>query len=143
MAPTENAPDLTKNSGTKESSAPKTKTKVTKKVNEEKYWEVYFLDRAHDLDLEYHYLAVNGEALQITKGTTVVVPERFLTVADNAVEKKFKKGRPAGEVSRCPYRRIREATKAEYLKMKKEGTKKHKADLERQSRAAEKTIEGN
>ena len=62
MAPTENAPDLTKNSGTKESSAPKTKAKakVTKKVNEEKYWEVYFLDRAHYQDLEYHYLAVNG-----------------------------------------------------------------------------------
>lgn len=114
----------------------------TTKVETEKFWEVYFHDKRDEYELDYHYLAVNGEALQVTKGATVIIPERFLEVADHATIKKYKKGRPVGEVSRCPYRKIREATEAEYLKMKKDGTKQHKSDLDKRSRAAEKPTEG-
>jgi len=128
MATQKNAPDLSKKktADVKESSPESEEIPVV----EEKYFEVYFLDKMHDDDLEYHYLAVNGEALQVTKGTNVIVPERFLVVADNALIKQYKKGKVVGEVSRVPYRLGREATKEEFLKMKREGTKKHKADLE-------------
>jgi len=134
MPEEKNAPDLSKKTDVKESS-PK------KKAPAEKYWEVYFLDKRDENELDYHYLAVNGEALQVTKGATVIIPERFLVVADNATIKKYKKGRAVGEISRCPYRKIREAKKTEYLKMKREGTKKHKQEAEEQTRAAEKQIE--
>lgn len=128
-----NAPDLKKDKV--EESSPVVETV-------ERYWEVYFLDKRDDSELDYHFLAVNGEALQVNKGSTVILPERFLHVADNAVIKQYKKGRPAGEISRCPYRKNREATEAEYLKMKKDGTDQHKKELEQNSRAAEKTNGG-
>jgi hypothetical protein len=131
MPDEKNVPDLQKSEG-KESSP---------KKPAEKYWEVYFLDKRDESELEYHYLAVNGEALQVTKGTTVIIPERFLVVADNATIKKYKRGKAVGEVSRCPYRKIGKSTKAEYLKMKREGTKKHNEEIENTSRANEKQLE--
>jgi len=137
MPDEKNVPDLSKKADGKESS-PKTKKP---KAPAEKYWEVYFLDKRDESELDYHYLGVNGEALQVSKGATVIIPERFLVVADNATYKTYKRGKATGEVSRCPYRKIREAKKSEYDKMKREGTKKHKQDVEEQSRAAAKQIE--
>jgi hypothetical protein len=106
-------------------------------VAEEKYYEVHFLDRQNEKDLEYIPLGVNGELIQVQCGADCIIPQRFLEVADHAVIDKYRKGKKVGSVSRAPYRILREATKAEYLKMKQEGTAKHKDMMEEQSRASE------
>jgi len=134
MTARKNAPDL-------KAAAPADTAEASQRKKvfpNEKYYEVEFAPMTQENELPYHYIGVNGEAVQVQKGSRVVLPERFLRAADDAKVMQYsRRGEPIGEVSRCQYREIREATREEYLKMKAEGTKKHNEAIRKANRATE------
>lgn len=99
-----------------------------KKKPAEKYFEVIFNAKAAENDPEDVMLGVNGELLNIKRETKVVLPKRFLEVADHASETKWKQlpGQPrkkVGIVKRYPYTVLGPAKEEDYRKAKAEGTK--------------------
>lgn len=100
----------------------------SKKKSAEKYFKVIFNAKTAENDPEDVMLGVNGELLNIKRETEVVLPQRFLEVADHASETKWKQlpGQPrkkVGVVKRYPYTVLGPAKKEDYLKAKAEGTK--------------------
>ena len=107
----------------------------------EEYLKVVFNAKASPNDPEDVMLGCNGELLNIKREEPVVLPRRFLEIADHASETKWRQepGKPrkrVGVVKRYPYSVIGPATKQEYEKAKREGTEK---TLER----AERNMDGS
>jgi hypothetical protein len=94
----------------------------------ERYFKVRFQAKSNVNDTEDVMLAVNGETLVIRRESEVIVPERFLLCADNAVYQHFRQlpGKPrkvVGQIKMYPYDKLGEASEKEYLKQKSDGTR--------------------
>ncbi len=114
---------------TKEDKEVESNSNSKPKKTEEQYFEVIFSAKTHANDHEDVMLGCNGEILNIKRETPVVLPKRFLEVADHASETKWKQlpGQPrkrVGVVKRYPYSVIGPAKKEDYEKAKREGTRK-------------------
>lgn len=114
----------------------KTSSKKTKKVEQEKCYRIFVHEKQSDQDLDYVPVAVNGEVLQITKGTEVVVPQRFKEVMENAKYPVYRV-KPGEDrkvtswVRKVPFDVLGEAPYEEFEKMRDQGTKTHKKELEK------------
>lgn len=96
-------------------------------AKEEKYYYVTFAAKASEQGTEQVQLGVNGKIVVIQREQEVILPERYLEVADHAIVEKWKQlpgedRKKTGSVQTYPYRRGKQATKADYLKALKEGT---------------------
>lgn len=94
----------------------------------EKYYRVRFHERTDKSQKEDVELAVNGEVLQVIRGQSVVIPERFMEAADHATYPIFKQEageerKTMGAIRLFPYDNLGEATEAEYKMMLAEGRK--------------------
>lgn len=100
------------------------------------YFQVRFQAKAQPNDTEDVQLMVNGETLIIAREKKVVVPGRFLECADHAVYNHYRSEpghahKIVARIKTYPYERIREATEAEYLKAKTEGTRTVKQNIKK------------
>jgi hypothetical protein len=96
--------------------------------NDSKFWWVTFAAKDNPSATDQVILGVNGEMLVIKRNVKVIVPSRYLKVADNAVAKQYRQlpGEErvvVGEVKTYPYTKLKPATEEEYQAMKAEGTK--------------------
>lgn len=103
-----------------------------------KFFKVRFHERTDTNEPANVTLGINGNVLVIQRGVEVILPEDYVTLARSCVitytypaldgSKNVRKRvtRP-----RCPFDLLGEATEAEYLKMKKEGTEKTLASLKK------------
>ncbi len=101
-----------------------------------KYFKVRFHERQTPTEPVNVTLGINGEILVIRRGEEVILPEEFVELARSCVIRyKFpvasgqKTIRKPFTMPRCSFDLLGEATEAEYLKMKKEGTEKTLKDL--------------
>jgi len=114
--------------------AVQTKTrKKTKKAEE--FWKVRFNAKSSVNDEDQVTLGCNGVLLKIEREKDVILPQRFLEVADHTVsiqyvQKPGEKRKIAGKVQTFPYTKIGKSTRAEYLIMKKKGTSDTKRSME-------------
>ena len=102
----------------------------------EKYYRVMFGAKSSPTDPEMVELHVNFETLVIQRGKEVVIPARFKECAEHALYPQYKQepGRErkvAGYRQIFPFSVLGEGTKAEYLKSKKDGTKRSMKDFEK------------
>jgi hypothetical protein len=121
----------------------KTKEKVAPKKKKEKCYRLFIHEKQNDQDLDYVPVGVNGEVLQITRGTEVVIPERFKEVLEHAKYPVYrvKPGQTrkvTSWVRKVPFDVLGEATYEEYEKMRKSGTAKHREELEKAEKEADK-----
>lgn len=103
-------------------------TTTPQKQAKQKYFRVKFAAKSNPQSADQVTLGVNGELVVVQREKEVVLPEKFLEAADNATVLQYKQlpGEPrkiVGKVQTFPYVKIGEASEAEYLKMKSEGTK--------------------
>jgi hypothetical protein len=94
----------------------------------EKYFWVEFGSRTSANEAENVELSHNGDRITIRRDTPVPLPQRYLNVADGAVQRIFEPVRrssipyrEAGVIKRRAYRVLREATREEFLKYMEEG----------------------
>lgn len=84
-----------------------------------KYWWVKFHQAADKNATPDVILACNGDTLLLQRGKEVCVPDRFLEIADNALQERFTQ-EPGHErkalapVITFPYDRIREGSEEEF-----------------------------
>jgi hypothetical protein len=102
----------------------------------DKYHKVRFHNKANANDPEYITLTVNDERIVCQRGKDTIIPERFKECADNAVSDHFEDDGESDRKVRttmmaAPYLYLGEATKEEYLRMKREGTAATRAKMER------------
>lgn len=103
------------------------------------YFCVKFSEASDEAAVQDIPLSVNGETLLIQRGKEVIIPKEFLDVAEHAkiMSRKYD---PVENVmtpkiiQKFPYTVIRQATEAEFLQMKKEGTKKTIEEMKRRER---------
>jgi len=93
---------------------------------EEGFWEVIFSAKSNPNDQNDVTLTVNGECLSIIRNKPVILPGRFLECADHGEFPTYKQepGQPrkiTSHVKFFPYTTMRQATKAEYIKMRADG----------------------
>ncbi len=98
----------------------------------EKYFWVRFDPKSHANDQERVMLGVNGEILTIDREVNVILPGRFIEVAEHSVVQKFKQEpgkerKTLGETRTWPFRITGTATEEEYLRMKAIGDASEKA----------------
>ena len=96
------------------------------------YWWVSFAAKDNPNASDQVILGVNGNILVMKRNVNVILPSNYLEVADHAVAKQYRQlpGESrviVGEIKTYPYTKIKPATKAEFDKMKREGTKASKA----------------
>jgi hypothetical protein len=103
-------------------------TARAKTIKNEKYWWVEFAGRSSPQDTEKVEISWEGIRITVARETEVALPERFLGVCDCAVQKLFEPAprgtnayQPAGELKRRPYRKLREATREDFLKQWNDG----------------------
>jgi len=103
---------------------------------DEKYFWVVFSARNDARDAENIELRHNGDGITVRRETPVPLPQRYLNVADGAVQRVFApvrrssiSYREAGVIRRRPYQIVREATRAEFLKHLEEGNNITKAAI--------------
>ena len=96
-------------------------------ANEEYFW-VMFAARQHANDSENVELSHNGDRITVQREKLVPLPQRFLHVADCAVQRVFaptERGttpyKVAGVIRRRPYRKEGPATRADFEKYLREG----------------------
>ena len=101
-----------------------------------KYFRVRFHERQTATEPVNVTLGVNGEILVIRRGEEVILPEEYVELARSCVIRgKYpvasgqKTIRKPFTMPRCSFDLLGEATEAEYLKMKREGTEKTLKDL--------------
>ena len=104
------------------------------------FWEVIFSPKSSPNDPEDVTLSLNGNCLQIKRDVPVVLPGPFLEVADHGVYPTFvqlpnQPRKVTGYVKFFPYTVLREASKEEFLRMKREGDK-----VTREARAREEAM---
>ena len=128
--PTTSTPEQSSNSQT-----PASGQKVQPKEKAEKYFRVKFNAKSSASDEDQVTLGCNGVLLKIQREKEIILPERFLEVADHTISIQYRqmpgeKRKIAGKVQTFPYTRLGTSTKAEYLKMKKAGTQATKKSIE-------------
>ena len=101
-----------------------------------KYFKVRFHERQIPTEPVNVVLGINGEILVVKRGELVILPEDFVERARSCVLRCYfpvpegqKTVRKKMTMPRCSFDLLGEATEAEYLKMKEEGTKKTIQDL--------------
>lgn len=109
--------------------------KAETKSAQEKYFRVRFHAKSHPNDPDDVVLSVNGETLVFQRQKPVVIPERFVVCAENARAPQFRQlpnmpRKLVGEVITFPFDKLGEASEAEYLAMKSEGTQAAKAEAD-------------
>lgn len=115
-----------------------------KDAKNEKYFWVVFSGRNDIKDAEYIELRHQGDGITVRRETEVPLPERYLGVADDAVQQVYEPVRrssipyrKAGVLKRRPYRVVREATREDFLKYLEDGNNiTRKAILDNAGRAA-------
>ncbi len=105
-----------------------TKSVVQPKKSGEKYIRIRFQAKSHPNDTEDVPLGVNGEILNIQREKEVVIPERFVEVAQHAEQVYYKtvpgeKRKVPTKVITYPYTILGEASEADYLNLKREGNR--------------------
>lgn len=112
------------------------KAAVAAEAQAEKYFWVIFSARNDARDAENIELRHNGDGITIRRETQVPLPQRYLNVADGAVQRVFApvrrssiSYREAGVIRRRPYQIVREATRAEFLKYLEDGNNITKAAI--------------
>ncbi|MEI6210937.1 MAG: hypothetical protein WCR06_04860 [bacterium] len=93
-----------------------------------KYFWVEFAGRSSPQDAEKVEITYEGSRITVTRETKVALPETFLGVCDNAVQRIFEPAprgtsayQAAGMVKRRAYRNLGEATREDFLKQWNEG----------------------
>ena len=122
---------------TAETKIPNKKEKKNKAADpEKKYFKVRFHERQTPTEPVNVVLGINGEILVVKRGELVILPEEFVELARSCVLRCYfpvpegqKTVRKKMTMPRCSFDLLGEATEAEYLKMKKEGTEKTIQDL--------------
>ena len=96
-----------------------------------KYYKVRFHERQSSTEPVNVVLGVNGDILVIRRGEEVILPEEYVELARSCMLRCYfpvpegqKTVRKKLTMPRCSFDLLGEATEAEYLKMKKEGTEK-------------------
>ena len=115
--------------------AEKAKANAVPDTPKAKFFRVRFHAKSNPNATDQVTLGCNGEIMVIQRETEVVLPERFLEVADNAISDHFrqlpgKSRKVIAKVQTFPYTRLGEATEAEYNTMRRAGdkaTKEHVA----------------
>ena len=102
---------------------------------EEKCYRLRFHVKSGPNDDDNVILAVNGEVLILQRNKEVVLPERFVEVARNALEPQFRQlpnqeRKFIGEVQTYPFDILGEATMAEFYEMKAKGAKAKEQTLQ-------------
>lgn len=93
----------------------------------ERYFKVTLFPRQNEQEEERVPLAVNGEVLYAKRGDTIILPERFINMMDDAIMPLYsgkvgEDGRQQiGALRRVGYQMGGEATEAEYLALRKRG----------------------
>jgi len=95
------------------------------------FYRVRFTEKSNPADPDDVMLAVNGENLICQRGVEVIIPARFKECADHGTFPVFKQlpNKPRKIVAKIqyfPYQYMGPATEADFVRMKKEGTKKTK-----------------
>jgi len=110
--------------------------KTEEKTTGKKYFKVRFHERQSSTEPVNVTLGINGEILVIRRGELVILPEEYVELARSCVirfnfpvAEGQKTVRKKFTMPRCSFDLLGEATEAEYLKMKKEGTEKTIQDL--------------
>ncbi len=99
-----------------------------KAASDERHWWVEFGPRASPQDSEKVEIAWQGIRITVARETKVALPEKFLGVCDNAVQRVFEPAergtaayKSTGVVRRRPYMKHGEATREDFLKQWNEG----------------------
>jgi hypothetical protein len=108
-----------------------------KVIDGEKYFRVIFPEKSGGMDTEKVEISWQGIRITVSRGVEVVLPQRFLGVCDNAVQRVFEPGPrgtqayvPAGIIRRRPYTKIGEAMREEFLKQWNEGNHITRAEVQ-------------
>ena len=101
---------------------------VSEKKPKEKFYRVRFAAKSHPNDEDVVTLGVNGEMLVIQREQDVVIPERFLEVANHAIVPQYRQlpglaRKVVGKVQTYPYANLGEATESEFIRLRNEGNK--------------------
>lgn len=128
--------------GAEETPVQEEKKATKKKAEREVCYRLFIHEKQNDQDLDYVPVAVNGEVLQITKGTQVVVPARFREAMEHAIYPVYRKvpgesRKITSYVRKVPFDVLGEAPYEEYQKMLREGTAAHKKELARKKKESE------
>jgi len=107
-----------------------------KVIDGEKYFRVVFPEKGGPHDTEKVEISWQGVRITVSRGVEVVLPQRFLGVCDNAVQRVFEPAPrgssayvPAGVVRRRPYTKLGESTREEFLKQWNEGNHITRAEV--------------
>ena len=111
-----------------EAETAKEKAEKKAKANKPKFFRVRFHAKSNPNATDQVTLGCNGEIMVVQRESEVVLPERFLEVADNAISDHFrqlpgKSRKVIAKVQTYPYTRLGEATEAEYNAMRNAGNK--------------------
>jgi hypothetical protein len=109
---------------------------------EEEHWVVRFNERSNIYDKKDVDLCCNGEVLQFQRNKEVVVPQRFLEVADHTKREEYDQDDDFTKdqrlivtyVTMYPYNKVKKSTKAEYLAQKKSGDKLQRESITKSKR---------
>lgn len=103
-------------------------TARAKSISGEKYFWVEFGGKGSTQDTEKVEISWQGIRITVARETRVALPQRFLGVCDNAVQKLFEPAprgenayQPSGVLKRRSYRMLGEATREDFLKQWNEG----------------------
>lgn len=112
------------------STGPEVQKEVAKVAEKpkEKYFRMKFAAKSNPNDQDDVILSVNGESVVIERQKEVVLPERYKVCAENARSPQFRQmpnqtRKIVGEIVTFPFEVIGEGTEAEYMDMKRTGTK--------------------
>lgn len=135
----ESVMDVEDNAFDAEETAParKSKRRSSEVVEKDRYFRVRFHAKSNSEASSDVQLSVNGETIIMQREEEVVIPERYVKVARNATFQIFRQlpGEPrkvVGKLMLYPFDMIGEATEAEFLQMKRDGTKATKEANETQ-----------
>lgn len=108
----------------------------------EPYKWVRFHHKSNPMDPDEVVLGVNGEVLIVRRNERVPMPQRFLEVADHATYRHFTQepGRDRKvdrEIHKYPYDVLGEATREDFIRWKRAGTKATRDHAERLGIAVE------
>jgi len=113
---------------------------VVIKPPKEKFYRMKFHAKSSPNDQDDVILSVNGESVVIERSKEVVLPERYRVCAENARSPQFRQmptqqHKIVGEVITFPFDVLGEGTEAEYLDMKRAGTKLAKDTMDKEGLA--------